>query len=98
AQVCVSANNYFAEKAYENCSASDASCLSKNAKPDQVYYLGGGGIGGPIKKDKTFFCVSSENYHDVSTRNGSLVLPTAAERSGDFSAATSGTTPIRIYD
>jgi hypothetical protein len=92
------ANNYFAQKAYENCSAGDASCLSKNAKPNQVYYLGGGGIGGPIKKDKTFFWFSSENYHDVSTRNGSLVLPTAAERSGDFSAVTSGTTPIRIYD
>src|SRR5262249_29267736 len=92
------ANNYFAQKALEACSAGDASCVSKNAKPDQVYYLGGGGIGGPIKKDKTFFWFSSENYHDVSTRNGSLLLPTAAERSGDFSATTSGTTPIRIYD
>jgi hypothetical protein len=92
------ANNYFAQKALESCSATDASCLSKNAKPNQVYYLAGGGFGGPIKKDKTFFWVSSENYHDISTRNGSLLLPTSAERRGDFSATTVGSTPIKIYD
>src|SRR5207245_1803280 len=92
------ANNYFAQKALGNCSGSDTSCLSKNAKPDQVYYLGGGGIGGPIVKGKTFFFFSSENYHDISTRNGSLLLPTAAERNGDFSQTTSGTTPIKIYN
>src|ERR1051326_7045601 len=84
------ANNYFAQKALETCAAGDASCISKNSKPAQVYYLGGGGVGGPIKKDKTFFWFSSENYHDISTRNGSLLLPTAAERAGDFSQTTSG--------
>src|SRR5947199_10046717 len=31
------ANNYFSQKALETCVAGDASCLSKNAKPDQVY-------------------------------------------------------------
>ena len=92
------ANNYFAQKALESCAAGDASCVSKNAKPDQVYYLGGGGIGGPIKKDKTFFWFSSEDYHDISTRNGSLLLPTQAERSGDFSQTTAGSSPIRIFD
>ena len=92
------ANNYFGQKALETCKAGDASCVSKNAKPDQVYYLGGGSFGGPIVKDKTFFWFSSEDYHDISTRNGSLLLPTAAERRGDFSATTSGGRAVTIYD
>jgi trimeric autotransporter adhesin len=92
------ANNYFAQKALENCAAGNAACVTNNSKPPQVYYLFGGATGGPIVKDRTFFWFSSENYHDVSTRNGSLLLPTAAERAGDFSQTTSGATPIKIYD
>jgi hypothetical protein len=92
------ANNYFAQKALENCAAGNTACVTNNSKPDQVYYLFGGGFGGPIQKDKTFFWFASENYHDVSTRNGSLLLPTAAERGGDFSQTLNGTTPVKIYD
>src|SRR5262249_22772111 len=92
------ANNYFAQKALENCPAGNASCVTNNAKPDQVYYLGGGGVGGPIVKDKTFFWFSSEDYHDISTRNGSLLLPTSAERRGDFSQTTAGGRPVVIYN
>jgi len=92
------ANNYFGQKALENCASGDASCVSKNSKPSTVYYLGGGGIGGPIVKDRTFFWAAAENYHDLSSRNGSLLLPTAAERAGDFSATTFGGRPVVIYD
>src|SRR4051812_24888299 len=53
------ANNYFAQKALVNCPSGDTSCVAKNTKADQVYYLPGGGFGGPIKKDKTFFWFSS---------------------------------------
>ena len=76
------ANNYFSQKAFE------ANGDPKNAKPDTVYYLPGGGFGGPIVKDRTFFWFASENYHDLSTRNISTIFPTAAERAGDFSALT----------
>jgi hypothetical protein len=93
-----SANNYFSQKAVENCASSDALCIQKNQKPDTAWYVPGGGFGGPIVKDRTFFWVSTEDYHNISTRNGSLILPTAAERNGDFSATTSGSTPIKIYD
>ena len=62
-------------------------CVTKNAKPDTAYYLPGGGFGGPIVKDRTFFWFATEDYHNVSTRNSSLTLPTAAERTGDFSGA-----------
>ena len=72
---------------------------SKNAKPDTVYYLPGGGFGGPIVKDRTFFWFATEDYHNVSTRNGSLILPTAAERNGDFSGLTNAAgAQITIYD
>jgi hypothetical protein len=92
-------NNYFAQKAFERCAASDSSCLAKNRKPDTVYYLPGAGFGGPIKRDRTFFWVTTEDYHDVLTRNISTTFPTAAERRGDFSALTNGTgAPVTIYD
>src|SRR5436189_288539 len=86
------ANNYFGQKAFETNGDP------KSAKPATVYYLFGGAFGGPIVKDKTFFWFSSENYHDLSSRNGSLLLPTAAERAGHFSKTPAGTTPIKIYN
>jgi hypothetical protein len=87
------ANNYFSQKAFE--SNGDP----KNAKPDTVYYLPGGGFGGPIVKDRTFFWVASEDYHDLSTRNVSTIFPTAAERAGDFSALTNTSgARVTIYD
>jgi hypothetical protein len=66
------ANNYFNQKAFE------ANGDPRNAKPDTVYALAGGGFGGPIRRDKTFFWVTSEDYHDVSSRSVSTTFPTAA--------------------
>src|SRR5437868_9699888 len=37
-------NNYFSQKALENCPSGDTSCVAKNTKADQVYYLPGGGF------------------------------------------------------
>ena len=45
----------------------------------------GGGFGGPIKKDKTFFWWAAEGYRDGLTQNGNNHFPTAAQRVGDFS-------------
>ena len=84
--LALSKNNYFSDKA-------------GLPKPNNPYYLGGGGFGGPIIKNRTFFWFAAENYTDTQTRNASEVMPTAAERNGDFSGLTNAAGQrIIIYD
>src|SRR6266511_3241061 len=93
------ANNYFSQKALESCAAGDTRCAELNQKQKTSWYTPGAGFGGPIVKDRTFFWFATEDYRNVSTRNSpGIVLPTAAERRGDFSATRSGSTPVIIYD
>jgi hypothetical protein len=55
-------------------------------KPTDLYYrLYGAGFGGPIVRNRTFFWYAMEGYRSVTTRNGSLILPTDREKAGDFS-------------
>src|SRR5947208_6474222 len=93
-------NNYFADIAKAVASAKgDSLTASKNAKPHNPYYLGGGSVGGPIVKNRTFFFFATEDYHDVQTRNASVLFPTAAERAGDFSKTTDASgRPVIIYN
>ena len=79
-------NNYFGEKA-------------DGPKPESPYYLGGGAVGGPIVRNRTFFWFATESYHDVQTRNVSTLMPTAAMRRGDFSGVTNAAgQPVTIYN
>ena len=81
-----SANNYFSEKAGV-------------PKPDTYYHLGGGGFGGPVKRNRTFFWYAMEGYGSNTTRNGSNRLPTAREKAGDFSQSfDSAGRQVVIYD
>src|SRR5216683_2770043 len=94
-----SANNYFSQKALEQCAPTDANCVTLNKKQATAWYTPGAGFGGPIVKNRTFFWFATEDYHNISTRNSpGIVIPTLAERGGDFSATRSGTTPVPIYD
>jgi hypothetical protein len=80
------ANNYFGAKAGRE-------------KPATKYYLPGGGFGGPIVKNRTFFWFATEGYSDVSTRSVTTVFPTQAMRNGDFSRLTNSAGQlVVIYD
>ncbi len=58
------------------------------ATPDNKQNQFGGTLGGPIKKDTTFFFASYEGRRIVQGITGDpTVVPTAAERAGDFSAS-----------
>jgi hypothetical protein len=62
--------------------------------PVEIQNEFGGTIGGPIKKDKLFFFAGYDGYRRRAGTNPSFEsIPTAAERSGNFSAL-----PVPIYD
>ena len=62
-------------------------------KPDSRRDQGGFTLGGPIRKNRTFFFVDFEKVASSSASSGVVTVPTLAERQGDFSA-----TANPIYD
>jgi hypothetical protein len=62
-------------------------------KPDSHRDQGGFSLGGPIRKNKTFFFVDFEKVRASSAQSGLVTVPTAGERTGDFSGLTNN-----IYD
>ena len=54
-------------------------------KPDTYHNQWAGSVGGPLSLNRTFFWATTEGYKTQTTSDGVLVLPTAAERRGDYS-------------
>jgi len=65
---------------------------------DTYYKLYGGGVGGPVVKNRTFFWVATEGYRSNTTRNEQQVWPSLKQRVGDFSTSTVGGVPVTIYN
>lgn len=75
-------------------------------RPDSPYYNWGASLGGPViiphlydGRNKTFFWIGTEGYIQTSPYTESFAVPTALERTGDFSQSfnTDGTLKL-IYD
>ena len=76
------------------------------ARPDSPYYNWGASLGGPIVvphlydgHNKSFFWIGTEGYIQTSPYTESFAVPTALERTGDFSKSfnADGTLDV-IYD
>jgi hypothetical protein len=79
-------------------------------RPDTPFYSYAGSLGGPVLlphvydgRNKTFFFVAEEGFNEANFLRDSYQVPTALERTGDFSqsyvlSATGARVPITIYD
>ena len=59
---------------------------------------GGGGFGGPIVKNKTFFWFAGEKYVDNQPQQSTFLVPTAAELTGNFRGVTRNGAQVTIKD
>lgn len=72
---------------YLRNSATDARNFFAVAKPYQNLHTYGGTVGGPIKKDKTFFFADFDGARGTAAVLFNASVPTLAMRQGDFGTA-----------
>jgi hypothetical protein len=82
--------NFFSEK--------EGGTKESTGVADSYYRLYGGGIGGPIFQNRTFFWGATEGYRSLTTRNLQYVWPSQRQRNGDFSTSTVGGRPLQIFN
>jgi Carboxypeptidase regulatory-like domain/TonB dependent receptor len=88
-------SNQFHGDAYEfyrNSAADARYFFNSGAQPNFDRNQFGGTIGGPIRKNKTFFFGYYEGLRQSTPATYVGTMPTAAERTGDFSALLGGPT------
>jgi hypothetical protein len=72
--------------------------LQNQPNVPEYWRNGGGGFGGPIIKSKTFFWSAGEKYVNNQPQQNSFLVPTTAERNGDFSGLTRNGAPVQLFD
>jgi Carboxypeptidase regulatory-like domain/TonB dependent receptor-like, beta-barrel len=83
------ARNFFALNQTDPSTGAD---IPGSARPEFIRNQFGFSVGGPIRKNKTFFFGSYEALRLVQGQTSTSVVPTAAERAGDFSSFLTGQT------
>ncbi len=63
-------------------------------KPKYIRNQFGGGVGGPVVKDRTFFFFNADSLQERQGPSRLATVPTAAERSGDMSALGTAIDPF----
>ncbi len=81
-----SGTNAFHGSAYEffRNNVLNSNTYFATSKPILRYNLFGGGVGGPVKRNKTFFFFNYEGKQQVSETTVNLAVPTQAELAGNF--------------
>jgi hypothetical protein len=89
-EVMKSGSNQFHGEGFlynQNSAFSARDFFNNGPKPSFSQYQGGFALGGPIRKNKTFFFGDFQYIHNSSPNNIVGTAPTAAELTGDFSGA-----------
>jgi len=67
-------------------------------KPSYLFNREGAGVGGPIRRNHTFFFFGYERIRENTPEPATYTVPTTAERAGNFSALLALGSQYQIYD
>ena len=67
-------------------------------KLDSSIAIGGGTLGGPVRKNRLFFFGSYQGNYERTSRFDIYTVPTERMRTGDFSEVTAINPAFRVYD
>ena len=86
-------NTFWRKLPYFQQQAFDDGALRQEDLNSVPYNVFGGSFGGPIKRDRTFFWLATEGFSDNAFSDSTVIVPTPAEGSADFSESG-----VTVYD